>query len=93
MASATMSFVVIARYIFRAGTRVLEVGAGTDVREHWIGVEISSPISVDLEQFSREVGFDLIPAERFTGDELASVGVHSFTPVTLDGRYVVDGNP
>lgn len=81
---------VIARYIFHAGTVELYAAGLRETREQWIGVEIASPIPVDLERFSRELGYDLIGADGMTEAELASVGITRFERVILDGRYVPD---
>lgn len=77
------------RYILRAGKLTIDTPAGTHEREHWIGVEIASVLPVDLEEFSRR-GFDLIPADGLSGDELASVNVDRFHPIVLDGRMSVE---
>lgn len=76
------------RYILSTGKASIETPAGPLHREIWIGVEIESPIPVDLERFSRELGFDLVPADGLTADELLSVNVQIFHPVVLDGRRV-----
>lgn len=82
-----MFLVVTRRYILKAGTLAIETPAGVFEREHWIGVEIASVRPVDLGEFSRR-GFDLVPADGMSVDELASVNVATFHRVVLDGRCV-----
>jgi hypothetical protein len=45
-------------------------------RELWIGIEVDAPI--DVARFSMDHGYDLIPADDLTGEQLASVGIRSF---------------
>lgn len=78
---------VVARYLLHVGTKVIEAGVDQLRSEHWLGVEIASPLPIDLEQFSIAIGYDLIPAERMSADELRSVGVERFEPIVLDGRH------
>jgi hypothetical protein len=70
----------VPRYIFRAGRVELRSPGGGDARELWIGVEVDGP--VPLEFLSR-VGYDLIPADGMTTDELRSVGIDHFEPISL----------
>lgn len=42
---------------------------------------------VDVRRFSLEHGYDLIPADGLTSEELASVGVQTFTRLPLGGDY------
>ena len=67
----------VARYIFKAGKVTLSVGgAALHRRELWIGIETERPL--DVAEFSREHGYDLIPADGLRDDELRSVGVSAF---------------
>lgn len=84
--------VVLTRYILHCGTKIIATGAGEIRSEHWIGVEIESPVPIDVMQFSRSLGYDLIPAADLSQDMLASVGVDRFERITIDGSYVLDGN-
>lgn len=77
---------VVARYIFDAGAAELRAAGDVSTHRIWVGVEIASPIPIDLQVFSRVFGHDLIPADTLTDEELASVGIERFEPVILDGR-------
>jgi hypothetical protein len=65
------------RYIVRGGTATLQTPAGADTRHLWFGIETDASLSHLLEFLSR-YGYDLIPAEGMTLEELASVGVEHF---------------
>jgi len=73
---------MLRRYIFRGARAEIQVVLGGDpfVCEIWLGIEIESVQPVDLAAFSRDHGYDLIPADGMTAAELASVGVKRFEP-------------
>jgi len=67
----------VARYIFKAGKVTLSVGGAALCRQElWIGIETDRPL--DVAEFSRDHGYDLIPADGMREDELQSVGVRAF---------------
>ncbi|HMJ84974.1 MAG TPA: hypothetical protein VK504_17455 [Vicinamibacterales bacterium] len=64
------------RYIFFAGHVDITICGEVIQQEIWLGLETPEPI--DLEEFSREHGYDLIPAGGLSAEELQSVGVTDF---------------
>lgn len=40
-------------------------------------------VGVDVRAFSREHGYDLVPAEAFSAEELASIGVGTFAHLQI----------
>ena len=66
------------RYIFFAGVARISAGRASLQLELWLGIESREPI--DLEEFSREHSYDLIPADGMSDDELRSVNVVRFEP-------------
>jgi hypothetical protein len=71
------------RFVFCAGTATIRAGGHEHRRELWIGVEVRR--DVDVRAFSRDHGYDLVPADDFTADELASIGVRTFALLHIDG--------
>ena len=70
------------RYVVHIMTIDVGIGDGRDehfTREKWIGLEFDE--SVDIEEFSRETGYDLVPADGISLDELKSVGVTNFEKI------------
>lgn len=65
----------MARYIVEAGKVTIRTPGGWHAENLWIGLEIDAP--VNLKFLSRN-GYDLVPADGFEPDELASVGVSRF---------------
>ncbi len=64
------------RYVFLAGVAEIRVMGDSIRKEIWLGVESDGP--VDLEAFSRERGYDLVPADGLSVDELRSINVTKF---------------
>lgn len=69
----------IRRYVFLAGVAEISVLGDTVRTEMWMGIEAAP--DVDLQQFSLDHGYDLIPADGLSADELASIGVTTFVPL------------
>lgn len=63
------------RYILNAGEVTIRTPAGEIRQDLWFGVEVPEP--VNLEYLS-DHGYDLIPCEGFSDDELQSVGIVRF---------------
>lgn len=74
---------MLRRYIFCAGPVEIGAGAAALRRELWIGFSVDSDRPLDLERFSRAHGYNLIPADGLSVEELASVGVVNFPRVDL----------
>jgi hypothetical protein len=72
------------RFVFFAGNLIVHAGPAEVRRELWIGIELESDGPVDVQAFSQDHGFDLIPVERFSPEHLASIGVESFTPMKYE---------
>jgi len=66
------------RFVFFAGIGEYRVPGAIERRELWLGIEIDG--EVDLARFSREHGYDLIPADDLSSAELASIDVQRFIP-------------
>lgn len=71
----------VARYIFEAGRITIRTPGGAVDQPLWIGVEVDGP--VPLEYLSRR-GYDLIPADTLSADELRSVGVEHFEKIVAE---------
>ncbi len=69
-------FGAMTRYVFLAGVAEIRVMGDSIRQEIWLGVETDGP--VDLAAFSRARGYDLIPADDLSVDELRSINVTKF---------------
>jgi hypothetical protein len=69
------------RYIFMAAWITLQTPAGPSREPLWMGIEVDEG-TLNLERLSK-CGYDLVPAEGFTTDELRSVGVTTFHRLEL----------
>jgi hypothetical protein len=76
---------MIRRYILRLATVEFRLaGQRLDDRvEQWLGLEIDSDEPIDIAEFSRRTGRDLVPCDSMTAAEVASCGVTSFERVGL----------
>jgi hypothetical protein len=76
---------VIRRYLLRLATVEFRLaGRPLDGRvEQWIGIEVDSDDPIDLEEFSRRTGRDLVPCDAMSAEEIASCGVTKFERVAF----------
>lgn len=72
---------VMRRYILNAGEVTIRTPGGETREGLWFGIEVDGP--VNLEYLSR-YGYDLIPADRMTAEELRSVGIDHFEPIAVE---------
>jgi hypothetical protein len=74
---------MIRRYLLRAAMIEFRLaGRPLDGRvEKWMGIEIDSDDPIDLEEFSRRTGRDLVPCAGMSEEEIASCGVTKFERV------------
>jgi hypothetical protein len=68
------------RYIVKSAHLTFGTLGGALEQELWLGFEIDGP--VNLEILSR-CGYDLIPADGMTEEELLSVGVTTFDQIVV----------
>ena len=61
------------RYLFKAAAATLSIGFDSAGFEMWFGIESDEPI--DIEEYSREEGYDLVPCDGMTEAEIASCNV------------------
>lgn len=64
------------RYIFKAATATFSIGSASEAVELWFGIESDDPI--DLEEYSRDTGHDLIPCEGMSEEEISSCQVRKW---------------
>jgi hypothetical protein len=68
------------RYVVKSALLTFRTPGGSGDQELWLGFEIDGP--VNLEFLSR-CGYDLIPADGMSEDELHSVGVTAFDEIVV----------
>lgn len=68
------------RYIVKSGRLTFRTPGGSFEQELWLGVEIDGLVNLP---FLSRCGYDLIPADGLTPDELRSIGVSSFERIDL----------
>jgi hypothetical protein len=76
---------MIRRYIFRLATMEFTIGGRSldDRVEKWMGIEIDSDDAIDLDEFSRRTGRDLVPCAGMSDEEIASCGVTRFERIQI----------
>jgi hypothetical protein len=64
------------RYLFKAAVASISIGSESTSLEMWFGLESDDPI--DLAEYSREEGYDLVPCAGMTEEEVASCRVREW---------------
>ena len=67
------------RYLFKAARATLLFGPASTALEIWFGLESEDPI--DIAEYSRDTGYDLINCEGMTTEEIDSCQVREWIRV------------
>lgn len=68
------------RYIVKSALLSYRTPGGSLDQELWLGFEIEGPVNL---AFLSKCGYDMVPAEGMSEEELLSVGVTTFDPIVI----------